>query len=157
MSRLTKNLGVTSLIVLFCIAIVTTLEWRGHSAGDVPDNTAFGCRMEINNYRISVRLLSTNSWLAEHNMHLSIFAPDGRLLAEEVFADPGGLTTMYFANDDEEIIAMDGRADALTLHKETQMAERENRRDVAQRLYSKPDATSAFLDGRYTCRLSEPS
>lgn len=155
MGRVSKGLCISVVIVLLCIAAITTMDRREKSASDLVEQPMFECSMEIDGYRFSVQLYSTNAWLSEHDKYVSIFAPDGRLLAEEVFADPGGLMTMFFSNDTEEIIAMDGSANALTLHKRTQKVERGHRPKDAFRLYSDPFARSTIIDGQYTCRLTE--
>lgn len=107
--------------------------------------------MEIGGYQINVQLFSTNPWQAEHDKHVSITAPDGRVLTTEVFFDPGGLTAMYFFDEENELIVLDGTSDAVTLDKRSQTVLRGNRLDYIGRVQSGQGARSTYVNRLYTC------
>jgi len=141
--------AVAILVVVIWIAWVGTVLVMGSSQKS--DTPRAECRMEIGGYQINVQLFSTNSWQSEHDKHLSITAPDGRVLATEVFPDPGGLTTIYFFDEENELIVLDGTSDAVTLDKRTLTALRANRNDFQARVQPGQGARSAYVNGVYTC------
>ncbi|GAB5413743.1 MAG: hypothetical protein Cons2KO_13460 [Congregibacter sp.] len=147
---------VVSVLWLGILVIVMLGQQLG-PATDLGEEPMYACNMEIDGYSISVGLHSTNSWLSEHDKHVSIVAPDGRILTEAVFSNPGGLMTMFFASDEEELVAMDGTQDAITIDKRTQTVRRGFRPADAPRIQTKPSAKSAMLDGQYTCAQSTSS
>lgn len=112
------------------------------------------CTMEVGGYRISVQLFLAHPFLSEHNKHVSIVAPNGEVLAEEVFVNPGGLMNMYVFDDEAELIVMDGMADAVTVNRATQATLRAHRPGDAARIAHGATAQSSIVDGIYGCRVN---
>ena len=141
--------AVAMLAGVIWIAWVGTVLVLG--SGQKSNTPRADCSMEIGGYQINVQLFSTNSWQSEHDKHVSIAAPDGRVLATEVFPDPGGLTALYFFDAENEVIVLDGTSDAVTLDKRTLTALRANRHDFQARVQSGQGARSAYVNGVYSC------
>jgi hypothetical protein len=144
--------GVVTLAILaFVISTAWVVTVLVMASGQKSDTPRADCSMDIGGYQINVQLFSTNPWQSENDKHLSITAPDGRVLATEVFYDPGGYSAIYFFDEENELIVLGGPSDAVTLDKSSQTALRSNRRDYNARVQPSQGARSAYVNGDYTC------
>lgn len=132
-----RKLLFVSIVMLLLLPHTVLGFFSNHSKnsdGTYGENPVHRCETTIEGYHIVIELHRTHPFLSEHNKHIKITSPNGILVMSETFVNPGGLTSMYFFDEDNHLIIIDGMADGISINKESGEAIRKHFVDYVKRI-----------------------